>query len=196
MSFASETATRLQLVAWISYASGAIAAFGVVFLATMFASFAVGATSQALAVGRINDVLVMVSYLLAVPSAIALPALLRPHAQAPAGLTTAMGIGALAAIVVLQFLLVVGALTFEVQVGPVSVALLVLGAWFVVTGRLAGQSGALPRGGRMGLLAATYVGYPIWAFWFGRHLLRLSRRGVDTNAAAGTRPARAEGDGR
>jgi hypothetical protein len=26
----------------------------------------------------------------------------------------------------------------------------------------------------MGLLAVTYVGYPIWAFWLGRHLLRLA----------------------
>ncbi len=35
----------------------------------------------------------------------------------------------------------------------------------------------------MGLLAAMYVGYPIWAFWFGRHLLRLGRQDVGTDAA-------------
>jgi hypothetical protein len=54
-------------------------------------------------------------------------------------------------------------LSFQVQVGPASIALLVLGAWFVVTGFLGGRSGVLPRGGRMGLFSATYVGYPIWA---------------------------------
>ncbi|PZR65226.1 MAG: hypothetical protein DLM71_00190 [Chloroflexi bacterium] len=41
--------------------------------------------------------------------------------------------------------------------------------------------GALPHGVRMGLLAATYIGYPIWAFWLGRHLLR--------DAALGNLPA-------
>lgn len=108
--------------------------------------------------------------------------LLRSHASALAGLATVIGIGALAAIVVLQRLLITEVLSFEEQVGPVSIALLVIGAWFVVTGYVGGRSGLLSGGGRMGLLAATYVGYPIWAFWFGRHLLRSSRLGLDTFA--------------
>jgi hypothetical protein len=163
----------IRLVAWISYASGATAAVGVAFVFAMFVSFAAGAPAQALAAGRVNDVLVMVSYLLAVPSVI--------------------GIGALAAIVVLQWLLITKVLSFEAQVGLVSIALFVIGVWFVVTGYVGGRSGLLPRGGCMGILAATYIGYPIWAFWFGRHLLRSSRRGLDTNPAPGSMSARTTG---
>ena len=64
-------------------------------------------------------------------------------------------------------------LTFAEQT-DFSLALLVLAAWFVIVGYLGRSSGVLPGGVRMGLLAATYVGYPIWALWLGRRLLRLA----------------------
>jgi len=38
----------------------------------------------------------------------------------------------------------------------------------------------------MGILAATYIGYPIWAYWLGRHLQRLARE-----PAGGTEPGSA-----
>ena len=41
-----------------------------------------------------------------------------------------------------------------------------------MTGYLGSSSGALPDGLRMGFLAVTYVGYPIEAFWLGRHFLQ------------------------
>ena len=104
----------------------------------------------------------------------AVGALLRPRHPALTWVATVVGVGALLAIVALQWLLIGGVLSFEVQVGQVSIALLIIGAWFVVTGVLGRRSRLLPRGGRMGLLAATYVGYPIWAFWFGRLLSGLS----------------------
>ena len=160
-----------RLAGQLTIASGVVAAVGVAFLVAMFASFAVGAASIALVFGRINDVLVLVGYLLAAPSALALWAMLRPRAGLPGDLAALVGLAAIAAIVVLQLLLVAGALTFEEQVGPVSLALLVLGAWFVVVGRIASTSGLLPRGAWLGLLAATYVGYPVWAFRIGRILV-------------------------
>ncbi len=168
----TETSTVLGLGGRTVYASGLVAAIGVVFLIAMFASFAVGATTAGQVFGWINDVSVMVSYLLAAPSAIAIGALLRPQAPILSGLATVIGIGAIAAIVVLQALLVVGAMTFEAQIGPASIAFLVLVVWFVMTGYLGSSSGALPHGVRMGLIAATYVGYPFWAFWLGRNLLQ------------------------
>lgn len=151
-------------------ASGALAAVGVAFLIAMAVAFAIGAGSAGLAFGRINDVLVLVSYLLAAPSVVALRVLLRPQARRVGDIVALIGLTAIAAIVVLQFLLIVGALTFEQQVGPVSLALLVLGGWFVLAGSIGSTSGVLPRGARMGLLAATYIGYPIWAFWISRRL--------------------------
>jgi hypothetical protein len=150
--------------------SGIVAGVGVAFLVAMFAAFAIGARETALVLGRINDVLILVGYLLAAPAVLALRALARPQAGWAGDVLASVGIAAIGAIVVLQSLLVAGTLTFEQQVGPVSVALLVLGAWFVVTGRIASAGGVLPGGARMGLLAATYVGYPVWALWLGRRL--------------------------
>jgi hypothetical protein len=164
----------LRPTGWATLVSGVAAAIGIVFLVAMFASFAVGATSSGQAFGRINDVLVMVSYLLAAPSVLALSALLRSGAPVLSSVLTLIGLGAIVAIVALQYQLIVGALTFEGQVGLVSVALLVLGVWFVVTGYLGSASGEFHYGVRMGLIAATYVGYPIWAIWSGRRFLALT----------------------
>lgn len=170
----TETTNWQRPVAWIAFASGVVAAIGLAFLIAMYASFGVGASSQAMTLGWINDVLGVIGGLLMLPLAVALHVLLRPRAPILSGLAMTIGIGAMVAIVVLQSLLVGGALTFEEEIGPVSIAFLVLIVWFVMTGYLGQSSGALPRGVRMGFLGATYVGYPIWAFWLGRHLLRLA----------------------
>jgi hypothetical protein len=77
---------------------------------------------------------------------------------------------AIFAIAVLQWQLVTGALTFEQQIGPVSIAFLALGAWFVLSAYLG--AGLLPYGVGIGVLAALYVGYPLLAFRLGRTLLR------------------------
>jgi hypothetical protein len=122
-------------------------------------------------VRRLNDVLVMVQYLVAVPIAVALHTLFGAWNPALSRVAMVVGISGMLATAALQFLLVIGALTFAQQVVPVSVALLVVGAWLVITGYLGRSTGTLPHGVRMGLLAATYVGYPIWAFWLGRRLL-------------------------
>jgi len=158
----------------ISIASGVFSAFGVAFLVPMYTSFAIGATSIGLVSGRINDVLIMIAYLLAIPSVFALHELLRPRWPTLSRVLLVVGIGAIIAIVILQALLVAGVLTFEEEVGPVLIALLVLGVWFIATGYLGRSIGVLPRGARMGVLAATYIGYPIWAIWLGRRLIMMA----------------------
>ena len=80
---------------------------------------------------------------------------------------------AIAVIVVLQWQLVTGVLTFEQQIGPVSVAFLALGVWFVLSAYLG--AGRLPYGIGIGVLAALYVGYPVLAFRLGRSLWRGTR---------------------
>ena len=169
---ASSQAAVLRWGGLTAYASGVIAAVAIVLLVAMFASFAVGATSAGMAFGWINDVLVMVAYALAVPIVVPLHLLLRPTAPRLSALAAVIGMGGFAAIVFLQLLLVVGELTFDEQIGPASIVYLFVAAWFVITGYLGSSSGILPRGVLTGILAATYLGYPIWAIWLARHLLR------------------------
>ena len=151
--------------------SAPVAAVAVVLFVAMYASFAVGATSAALVFGSINDALTPVAYALAIPSVLAFSSILRPHAPTAAAALAGLGIVAMIAIIVLQVLLVSGLLTFEQQIGPVSIAFLAAGAWFILVGHLADAAGYLPHGARIGLVAGTYVGYPVWALTVGRRFL-------------------------
>lgn len=165
----------LRAAASAAHIASVTAAIGIVFLAGMFIAFASGAEPTGMMLGWINDVLVLVSYGLAIPVVIAVFLLIRRTRPVRGVLVGLIGSAGLLGLVLLQALLVTGTLTFEQQIGPVSIAFLVVGAWMTSAGWLAGIDGALPRGGRMGLLGATYVGYPIWAFWIGRRLARLAQ---------------------
>jgi hypothetical protein len=162
--------------------SAVIGAFGVGFLVAMFAAFAVGAKPAGQTLGWINDALVLLSYLLAVPAAIALGRLLRLRGPILSLVATALGLVGIGAIVVFQFLLVIGVLTFEQEIGPASIAFVALAAWLVMTGYLGRSSGVLPEGLRMGIVGATYIGYPIWAFWMSRQFARLGATSAHANA--------------
>ena len=112
----------------------------------------------------------MVSYALMAPAVLALLLLLRPRAPILSAMVAVVGLLSIAGIVFLQLLLVIGVLTFEQQIGPASAVYIGLAAWFVLTGYLGRVAGVLPNGVRWGILGATYVGYPFWAIWMGRHL--------------------------
>jgi len=167
----TETKAVLRLGGWAALATAVVAPIGLASLVAMYVAFAIGATSQGLAFGWVNDVLAIVTGLLMLPVAVAVHVVLRTGAPQLSRLLLLIGIGANVAIAILQSLLVLGALTFAEEIGPVLVAFLFLAVWFVTTGYLGSRRGVLPRGFRMGFLAVTYVGYPIWAFWLGRHLL-------------------------
>jgi hypothetical protein len=168
----------LRFVADSLRISGAVAAVGVILLVAMFIGFVVGATGPAQAIGRMNDVAVLIAYLLCAPTVVATSRLLGPSGPTSSRLLLALGLGSIVAIVVLQALLVLEVLTFEEQIGPVAVALWALGAWFIATGIRGARAGVLPGGARMGVLAALYVGYPLWAFWLAR-ILRAHAGGAD-----------------
>jgi hypothetical protein len=171
MASATDIGAPLPLAGRLTFASGVLGALGVAFLVAMAASFAVGATSAGMVFGWTNDVLVMVSYLLTAPAVLALAPLLRARAPLLGAFVAAIGLLSIAGIVVLQLLLVVGVLTFEQQIGPASIVYIGLAVWFVVSGYLGRVAGVLPKGVRWGILGATYVGYPIWAFWMSRRLV-------------------------
>jgi hypothetical protein len=193
MTTRDESRGALRLGGWAALASGLISAIGFVCLVLLYALFAAGSTSEALAFGWINDVLAVVNGLLMMPVAVAVHVLLRSQWPTASRLALMIGIGANLAIVVLQSLLVVGTLTFQQEIGPVLVAFLFLAAWFVTTGYLGSSSRLLPNGVRMSLLAITYVAYPIWAFWLGRHLLNLAGVPVSSLSAGAERDLPARG---
>jgi hypothetical protein len=150
--------------------SGVIGGVGLVFLIGMFAAFAAGQQSLGMTLGFVNDVTGIVTLPLAVPAMLMLHDRLRPTAGRAGDALLLLALGATIAIAVLQVLLVTRVLPFEQQIGPVSIAFLALGAWFIATGRLAARAGILPHGTRLGVAAAAYVGYPVWAFRLARAL--------------------------
>jgi hypothetical protein len=101
----------------------------------------------------------------------AMHVLVRETGERRSLLLAAVGAVAIVIVMVLQWLLVTGTMTFEQQIVPVSIALLTVGAWMVGTGILARRLGILPHGVRDGLIGALYVGYPVWAISLGRRLL-------------------------
>jgi hypothetical protein len=159
-----------HVVATLLRASGVIGGVGVVFLIGMFAAFAAGARPAGMALGWVNDVTGVVTLPLALPGMLALHSRIRPHARRTGDALLVLGVGSSGAISVLQLLLVTGVLTFEEEIGPVTVAYLGLGAWVVLTGRIAQRAGIVPGGTRLGVLAAAYAGYPVWAFRVARML--------------------------
>jgi hypothetical protein len=152
-----------------SLASSAIAAVAVVLLVLMYITFGLGATSAGQTFGGINDALTLAAYVLAVPGVLATAVMFRSRRPILAVLGALVAVAAIVVIAVLQWQLVTGALAFEQQIGPVSVAFLALGAWFVLSAHLG--AGLLPYGVGIGVVAALYVGYPLLAFRLGRSLL-------------------------
>lgn len=152
-------------------ASAVVGAVGVAFLGAMFAAFAAGAQSTGMTLGFINDVTGIIAPTLAAPAVLVVSRLVADRRPAVAGLLTVVGLGAIAAIVVLQGMLVAKLIPFERQVAPVTVAMLVWGGWFVAVGYLGQRSRTLPVGPGLGLASALYVGYPVWAWRVGRFLL-------------------------
>lgn len=162
-------------------ASAVIGGIGLAFLAGMFAAFAAGAQSTGMTLGVINDVTGIVTPILAAPAVMIVSRLVAERRPAVAAVLTVVGLGSMAAIVVLQSLLVAKLVPFERQILPVSVAMLVWGGWFVAVGWLGSRSRTLPVGPGLGLASAFYVGYPLWAWRVGRFLL--VARPVHTAAA-------------
>jgi len=180
-------ASPLRVAGWSLILAALVAVVGIVFLAIMYASFAAGVQRDGQRYGGINDILVAVQYLLMLPAIAAAFVLGRARWPGRSLAIALAGVVLVGVIVLLQGLLIGGAMTFEQQVGPLSIMLVLLAAWFVAIGWLFTALGLVRRGIVLGLLAATYLGFPIWAFWLGRALRdrasQLSSR-LATNAPA------------
>lgn len=172
---AGGSAALLRVAGWVALASSVISIPMIGALVAMFAAFAVGAPSAARQFGAINDALTIIAYGLMLPVVPAMHVLVRETGGVRSLVLAAVGVVGIVVTMVLQLLLVTGAIPFERQVGMVSMSILTAGAWMVGTGYLARSTGFLPNGVRNGILGGLYLGFPIWAFALGRRLLQASR---------------------
>jgi len=164
--------TLIRAAGGFAIVSGIISAIGVVFFIAMLIFFAKSLQSLGSTFGMLNDICVAIQYLLTIPVALVLDQILRPYNPALIRFTTIIGIFMMLIVTGLQLALVFGLVTFERQVGWVSLAMLGgVGTWLVITGVAARSIGRLPNSVLMSGLAVPYFGYPVWAFWLGRHLL-------------------------
>lgn len=162
-------------------ASAVAGAIGVVFIVLMYGAFAAGAQASGLTFGWINDVAVLIQYALAVPGVLAIGAALRAGSPRLARLGTPLALAGIAVIVGFQALLVTGVLTFAQEIVPASAGFLAVGAWMVVAALVGRRAGVGPVGPGTAVLAALYVGYPLWAFRVGRWMRTMA---VPTGVAA------------
>ncbi|NJN53806.1 MAG: hypothetical protein HC804_03035 [Anaerolineae bacterium] len=162
----------LRRAGGLAIMSGIISTIGVFFLIVMFVLFTTPYKELGMTFGQINDICIAIQYLLTIPLALALDRVLRPYHPTFIRLATVIGIASMIVVILLQLALVYGFLTFEQQVGWVTLAMIGgVGSWLIVTGFVARSTGRLPRSVLMSALAVPYLGYPVWAFWLGRRLL-------------------------
>jgi hypothetical protein len=153
-----------RVAGWCAYASGIAAIIGLVFLAAFFGGL--GGYF-----GPLNDMAVVIHYILLLPIAAAIHQIVRPHAPGLSRVATTVGVVGMLAVIVLQVLLVAGVIPFQQQIGMVIVAFLVVTAWFVIVTVLGRSSGVLPASIPLAVLAGLVFGYPVWAYLLGRRLL-------------------------
>jgi len=171
----SRTQSSLLFVVagYSAMASGALAIPMVATLAAMFIGFALGpgARDAALRFGTINDSLSVVVYGLMLPVIPAMHVVIRETGTVRSLVLAVVGTAGIVITMVLTWLLIVGVLSIEQQIGPVTLSLLTAGVWMVGTGYLARKVGYLPNGLRDGVLGALYLGIPVWGIGLGRRML-------------------------
>ena len=151
---------------------GIISLTGIVFLVAMFICFAKSLQSLGATFGMINDICVALQYLLTIPIALALAQVLRPYNPAWIRFGTILGILMMLIITGAQLALVLGLVAFEQEVVWVTPAMILgVGTWLMITGVVSRATGSLPHSVLMSSLAVPYLGYPVWAFWLGWHLV-------------------------
>jgi hypothetical protein len=172
ISQATQFFQDIHIAGAIAIVSGVISSIGVVLLIAMFVLFATPYKELGNQVGWLNDICVAVQYLLTIPLGLVLYRILPDERLNLMRIATIVGIDSMILVTGLQLLLVFKLVSFEQQVLWVSLAMILgVGFWLVITGLAARSTGRLPNSLLMSSLAVPYLGYPVWAFWLGLHLL-------------------------
>ena len=152
-----------RVAVWCAYTSGAVSIFGIVSLVAFFTTF-IGP------LGVLNDIAVVIQYVLMIPIALALHQILRRSGPTLGLVALLLGTPGMLAVIVLQLLFMTGALSYAQYIVLVSAGFLVVLGWFLMVRRLGQSTGVLPTSILLHILAGLYVGYPFWAFSLGRRL--------------------------
>jgi hypothetical protein len=153
-----------RLAGWCAYASGVACIFGIVFLVLFFG----GAGGM---FGTLNDIAVIVQYVLALPIVFAIQRLQRPQGTKLNRIATLIGLTGMLIVILLQTLLVTDVLPFSQQVGPVIGGFMVILAWFVLSAHIGRDNEDVPSNMTLAVFSGLYIAYPFWAFSLGRRLL-------------------------
>jgi hypothetical protein len=153
---------------WAAYCSGIAAIVGMVSL-SLFFGIEMGQTSGVHIWGPISDIALLVQMLLLLLVARALYPLAEPAAPLLARASTVLGAAGMLAAALLQFLLIIGVMPFEAEVGPLLVATAGAGVWMIAASQLCRKRGNLPsRLGWLGIaVGSAYVLQPVLMFALG-----------------------------
>lgn len=174
---------RRRVAAAALLISAPVNAVGVTALIAMFVAFGLGQQPTGMTLGRTNDILGLLGTVLMMPAVVEMYSLTGPDRRILRGSLAVVGLGAMVAIVWLQFLLITERMPFETQVQLVSVAYLAIAVWFIGGGWIASQRGVVSHGTRLGAVAALYVGQPWWAYRWGRVMLASAAAGLGAGDA-------------
>lgn len=148
--------------------SGIAAIVGMVSL-SLFFGIEMGQTSGVHIWGPISDIALLVQMLLLLVVARALYPLAAPAAPLLARASIVLGAAGMLAAALLQFLLIIGVMPFEAEVGPLLFATAGVGVWMIAASHLCRKRGSLPsRLGWLGIaVGSAYVLQPVLMFALG-----------------------------
>jgi hypothetical protein len=162
----------VTLIALCAFLSGIFAIVGIIFLFKFYSDIEKNGRF-----GTLNDIMVIIQYVLMVPIAIYLYRLLRPTDPRRARNNLIIGLVGMTAVIGLQLLLVLGVITFAVQIGFVIVGFFIVLGWFLRNRSHSQEAGEettpIPQNKLLTILAGLVFGYPVWAYQFGRKLLKM-----------------------
>ena len=161
---------NMRFAGWCALASALVSAFGVVFLVIFFAGFY--SDNAGLQVfGPMNDALIVVQYLLALPVVLALHRMIGLRSPMLNSAFMLLGLAGIGIVVVFQTLLVAGVMSFDEEVWFATAGMFIFGAWTLIMNEQLRRTAGLRNGRLIGILTLFYFGFPWWALVIGRRLL-------------------------
>src|SRR3990170_3920208 len=116
---------------WSAYMGAVVSAFGIAFLVLLYVGFFTGAEGL-LKFGPLNDICIIIQYVLALPIVVAFHSLLSPQSPRLSLFAMLVAQVGILGVVVFQSLLITGVMAFQEQVVYASTSMLIVGVWIVI----------------------------------------------------------------